>query len=309
MRVLITGASGMVGSSILKTLKQEIKSGTVFFPSRVELNLCDQENVRQYLYKNKFDYVIHCAAKVGGIKANMLNPSDFLYENSMMGAIFIHECYKSGVVNFVNIGSSCMYPKDYADILKEEDLLAGPLEPTNEAFSLAKIAAAKLCQYLSQQYGVTYKTFIPSSMYGPGDHYDLDNSHLVGAAISKLCRAKKDQVREVEIWGNGQARREFLYVDDFAGFVVSNLRTLNDFQPYTNVGSGYDLSITEYYEKIAKAINYEVSFVYNTDKPTGMMKKLLSNDKVKALSWKPKTSLEVGLRVAIDDFLSKNNFC
>jgi GDP-L-fucose synthase len=247
--------------------------------------------------------VIHCAAKVGGIQANINDPVGFLYENLQMNLNVIHGAFKAGIKYLINLGSSCMYPKDYSELLKEEYLLAAPLEPTNEGYALAKLAGAKLCEYCNRQPSTRYTTIIPCNLFGPYDHFDPVSGHLIASALLKLHKAKQNGSSSVEIWGDGTARREFLYVEDLARFIVSSLDRLNNLTDYLNVGYGKDYTVFDYYKMAAEAVGYDVKFIFDPPKPAGMKRKLMDSSLACGIGWKPKTSIPEGMRRAYDFFL------
>lgn len=291
MRVLLTGSSGQLGKAILRHVPP---AWDMHSPTRQELDLTNQSQTSEYFNQNQFDLVIHTAAKVGGIQANVQDPSGFLYENLMINQSLIHAAFETGVQNLINIGSSCMYPRDHG-VLKETDILAAPLEPTNEGYALAKITAAKYCEYLSAQHGVHYKTLIPCNLYGPDDNFDLETGHLVASAIRKIHEAKQNNNQTVEIWGTGEVRREFLYIDDLAEFIIDISEKLSGVPPMLNVGYGKDYTVNDYYKIIADVLNYEGSFSYNTKKPVGMSHKLMNSMQAQKLGWAPKTPLKDGI--------------
>lgn len=293
--VLLTGATGQLGKALLRCLD---KSWSLETPDRGTLNLLDQDCVHAYFKDHKFDLVIHAAAKVGGIQANVSDPAGFLQENLILNQNLISAAFHADVPELINIGSSCMYPRNHG-ILKEQDILAGPLEPTNEGYALAKITAAKYCQYLSAQYGVHYKTLIPCNLYGPDDNFDLETGHLVACAIQKIKLAKKNKHPSVEIWGSGKVRREFLYIDDLAQFVLHISNHLKELPAFLNTGFGKDYRVDEYYQHIAKIMAYEGVFTYNVSRPEGMTHKLMSSELAQKHGWAPKTNLHAGLRKVI----------
>lgn len=298
MRVLLTGGSGMVGQAVLRRAKELNTGWTIDAPSSRDLDQRDAAKVAQWFATHKYDLVIHAAAKVGGIKANMADPAGFLFENMMIGLNVIQAAHNAGINNLIFLGSSCMYPKDYNEVLKEEHMLAAKLEPTNEGYALAKISAAKQCEYISRQYGRNYRTVIPCNLYGEGDHFDPARGHLLAAAILKVDGAMKAGSDKVEIWGDGMARREFMYVDDLADFIVRFGGDAAQLPHYINVGYGSDYTVNEYYDAVAKALGYKGGFTHKLDAPVGMMRKLTDSGKAHALGWKATTPLEEGIRRA-----------
>lgn len=301
MKILVTGASGMVGVNLGKRLMLE-KSVELFAPNRLELNLLVSTSVRDYISNIKPDLIIHLAAKVGGIQANIANPVEFLVANSLINTNVITAALENKVPYLLNMGSSCMYPKDRA-ILTEEDLLSGSLEPTNEGYAIAKIEAALLCRYISKQYGLVYKTLVPCNLYGPHDNFDQSTSHLIPAVISKIHRAKQTNCAQVEVWGDGEARREFMYVDDLVDFILVAINKMESLPDLINVGLGYDYSILDYYKMAAKIIGYTGGFYCNTAQPVGMRQKLLNVSKAAKLGWQAKVSAAEGIRKTYEYFL------
>ncbi len=272
--------------------------------SRAEVDLRDRAATLSLLEQLAPDAVIHCAAIVGGIGANVAHPVQFLTDNLQLDTSVIGGSMAVGVEKFVYIGSSCMYPRDYRQPLVESDMLAAPLEPTNEGYAIAKIAGSKLCEYVSREFGFTYKTIVPSNLYGPKDDYDAGKSHLVAAAISKMHRAKAAGDPTVEIWGDGTARREFTYVEDVADWLVRNIESIGEWPSMMNVGRGSDDSVTELYEIARKVVGYDGAFVYDTSKPTGMHQKLMDSTVAKSFGWAPTTTMSAGMTRAYEIFLA-----
>ncbi|MDD3020369.1 MAG: GDP-L-fucose synthase [Alphaproteobacteria bacterium] len=305
MRLFLTGRTGMVGKAILTYLKKHHPDWEILSPTRQDLDLTNGEKVEEYLNDNKINCVVHTAAKVGGIKANSENQDEFLSDNILMNTHVISSAHKAGIKNLVYLGSSCMYPRDYRNPLKECDILAAPLEPTNEGYAIAKIAGQRLCQYLRQKYGVSYKTMIPCNLYGPGDHYDPEHSHLMAAIIRKIHIAIETNQQSVEIWGSGEVRREFVFVDDLAGFICSILPNLSKLPDCMNIGMGHDYSVNEYYQFAAQAMGYHGAFHHNIQQPSGMSHKLMDIETARQFGWSPTTSLEKGIRAAHADFIDR----
>ncbi len=296
----------MLGSSIQALALTRQPDWKIDAPSSKDLDCRDQAQTHAWLSSHTYDLIIHCAARVGGIKANMANPVEFLADNLLMNTNLIEESRKAGVPNFIFIGSSCMYPRDYKNPLKESYVLEAPLEPTNEGYALSKISGARHCDYISRQYGMTYKTLMPSNLYGPGDHFDAEKSHLIAAILMKVHKAKEAGEDSVEIWGDGTARREFLYVDDISDFILTSADKLEEFPALLNVGKGHDYTVNEYYEAAAEIVGYKGKFTHKLDAPVGMMRKLMdSSIAEKQYGWNPKTDLKTGLARTYEYYLSE----
>lgn len=306
MRVLLTGGRGMLGSAIRALAPSLRPEWEIDFPSSKDFDCRNQVATQAWFAKNSYDLVIHCAARVGGIKANMANPVEFFADNLLMNTNLIEESRNAGVPKFIFIGSSCMYPRDYKNPLKESYVLEAPLEPTNEGYALSKIAGARHCEYISRQCGLTYKTLIPSNLYGPGDHFDAEKSHLIAAILMKMHNAKEAGDETVEIWGDGTARREFLFVDDLAAFILTAASNLEALPPLLNVGKGHDYTVNEYYEAAAEVVGYKGRFTHKLDAPVGMMRKLMdSSIAEQQFGWNPQTGLKTGLARTYDYYLSE----
>jgi len=295
-KVLLTGSRGMVGKNIL----EDNNSKDYFFlnPSRDELDLLNTPHINEYLKKNKPDIIIHAAGVVGGIAANIKYPVKFLHDNALMGLNIINSSLVNDIPKFINIASSCMYPKTAPNPLKEEMILNGVLEPTNEGYALAKILTCKLCEYISNSYSnKSYKTVIPCNLYGKHDNYSENSSHMIPAVINKIHKAmlKND---EVEIWGDGKARREFMSASSLADFIFYALKNFEKMPQTLNVGLGHDYSILEYYIAISKVIGYETNFKYDLSKPIGMQQKLVDIKKLENFGWTNKTNLKEGVKEA-----------
>lgn len=307
MKILLTGGSGMVGRNICD-YAQRFSQYELLAPTSKELNLLDKTAVDLYINSHKPDVIVHAAGIVGGIQANIENPVKFLHENTLMGQNIVLSAYQAGVKQLINLGSSCMYPRNAQNPLAEESILAGELEPTNEGYALAKIVTAKLCEYISRtNLDYHYKTLIPCNLYGKYDKFDPIKSHMIPAAIQKVHRAQTEQLISVEIWGDGLARREFMYAEDLADAVFFALDNLIKLPNMVNVGLGFDYTINEYYEYIAKVVNYQGKFEHNISKPVGMKQKLVNTDKLQQLGWMHKFSLEEGLEKTYQYYLSLEN--
>ncbi len=299
MKILLTGSNGMVGKNILE--HADASKYDFLTPGSRDLNLLNAKEVETYLEKNKPDVVIHCAGLVGGIQANMKEPVRFLVENSDMGRNIVLAAKSSGVKYFLNMASSCMYPKDHDGLLEEELILTGPLEPTNEGYALAKIMTMRLGQYINKEtQQMTFKTLVPCNLYGRWDKFSEKNSHMIPAVIRKMDNAIRDNSESVEVWGSGNARREFMDAADLADFVFFALKNWEKIPEIINVGLGHDHSINDYYQAVAKILGYKGKFHHDLTKPEGMKRKLVSTKKTDDLGWKSKTSLEAGIKKAYE---------
>tara|TARA_Y100001968_G_scaffold123744_1_gene112774 strand:- start:1591 stop:2511 length:921 start_codon:yes stop_codon:yes gene_type:complete len=302
MRVLLTGGTGMVGSNLKE--HKLARNHCVLSPSRKELDLSNKNQIRSYLKANCPEYIIHAAGLVGGIHANIANPSKFLLENIQIGCNLISEAANLGVKNIINLGSSCMYPKNAPNPLKEEYLLNGLLEPTNEGYAIAKIAVHKLCDYLKiEDNSRNYITLMPCNLFGKYDNFKTESSHLIASIIVKLHNAKVNNKNSVEIWGDGNVRREFMNVKDFAEAVWFVLPIIEKLPNIINVGIGKDYSILDYYEKSAEIIGFNGTFTFNLNKPVGMQQKLLDVKLMNNLGWHPKNSLELSIEETYSHYL------
>jgi GDP-L-fucose synthase len=294
-KILLTGGGGMVGRNILE--HPAITDFELQAPQSNELDLRDFSSVRQYMAAQKPDLVIHAAGKVGGIQANMREPVNFLLENLDMGRNIVLASYQAGVKRLINLGSSCMYPRNCSEPLKEEMVLKGELEPTNEGYALAKVVTSRLCDYIVRENAsYQYKTLIPCNIYGRYDKFDPKDSHLLPAIIHKVHQAKVNNESTVEIWGDGTARREFMYAGDLADAIVSAIRNFETFPSYMNIGLGHDYTIKEYYEAAALVIGYQGTFIYDTTKPVGMTRKLVNINRQLSWGWQSKSNLSSGIR-------------
>ncbi len=293
-KIYVAGHKGMVGSAIKRKLEKEGYQNIVYRTSK-ELNLEDQQAVRQFFHQEKPEYVFLAAAKVGGINANNTYRAEFIYNNLMIQNNIIQESYLHGVKKLMFLGSSCIYPKLAPQPLKEEYLLTGLLEPTNEPYAIAKIAGIKMCEAYRSQYGCNYISVMPTNLYGPNDNYDLENSHVLPALIRKFHTAKINHLPSVEIWGTGNPRREFLHVDDLAEACFFLMQHYNEAQ-FLNVGTGEDIAIKDLALLVKKIVGYEGEIYFNTSKPDGTPRKLMDVNKLHSLGWKHKISLEEGIK-------------
>lgn len=304
MKVLLTGSNGMVGRNLLE--HTAASKFTFLAPSSKELNLLHSESVTSYFEKHRPELVIHCAGLVGGIQANMKSPVRFLVENMEMGKNILLTAQKFEASKIINMASSCMYPKDYQGLLEEEMILTGPLEPTNEGYALAKISTMKLCQYLNRESGeMKFKTLIPCNLYGRWDKFSEHHSHMIPAVIKKIHNAILNKENSVEIWGSGNARREFMYAADLADFIYFSLENWNAVPEMINVGLGLDYSINDYYKIVSEVLGYKGEFYHNLEKPEGMKRKVVSIKKSESLGWKASTKLEDGIRMAYNFYLEQ----
>lgn len=315
-RVFVAGHRGMVGSAIVRQL--ELQGGCeIVTRTRDELNLLSQADVADFFATEKIDQVYLAAAKVGGIHANNTFPAEFIYENMMMECNIIHHAYKNGVQKLLFLGSSCIYPKLAQQPMTEAALLTGTLEATNEPYAIAKIAGIKLCESYNRQYGVDYRSVMPTNLYGPHDNFHPENSHVIPAMLRRFHEATLNNASEVVVWGTGTPMREFLYVDDMA---AASIHVMNlDYETYSahtepmlshiNVGTGIDCTIRELAETIAKVTGFKGELVFDTSKPDGTPRKLMDVSRLEKLGWKASVSLEDGLTQAYQWFLAnQENF-
>lgn len=294
MRIFLTGGGGMVGSNFME--HPVAASHQVFAPSSKELDLRDYDAVCGYMHKCSPDVVMHAAGRVGGIQANMRDPVSFLVDNLDMGRNVILAARRAGVKRLLNLGSSCMYPRNAPNPLREEMVLTGELEPTNEGYALAKITAARLCEYIGREdESFQYKTLIPCNVYGRYDKFDPLSSHMVPAVIHKIHQAKVSGVGQVEIWGSGNVRREFMYAGDLADCMWRALHNFETLPSMLNVGLGSDLAILDYYRAVASVVGYSGNFVHDLTKPEGMTQKLVSIERLELWGWSATTSLVEGI--------------
>ncbi len=293
-KIYIAGHNGMVGSAIVRKLHKTGYTALVTRTSQ-ELDLRRQDSVQEFFVQEKPEYVFLAAAKVGGILANNTYRAEFLYDNLMIEANVIDAAYKNGVKKLLSLGSSCIYPREAPQPIKEEYFLTGPLEPTNEPYAIAKITGIKLCDAYRAQYGCNFVSAMPTNLYGPNDNYHLQNSHVLPALLRKFIEAVRNNAQSVTIWGSGTPRREFLHVDDFAE--ACYFMMLNYDEPgFINVGTGEDVTIHELAEKLKEVTGFKGDIVFDTTKPDGMARKLLDVSRLKQLGWTAKIRLDAGLR-------------
>ena len=300
-KIYVAGHRGMVGSAIVRELQRQGYTN-IITRTHQELDLLRQEEVERFFEEEKPEYVFLAAAKVGGIIANQNALADFMYENMMLEMNVIHSAWKNGCRKLEFLGSSCIYPKFAPQPMPESCLLTSALEPTNEAYALAKISGLKYCEYLNRQYGTDYISLMPTNLYGPNDNYHPEHSHVLPALIRRFHEAKEQGLDSVTCWGDGSPLREFLYVDDLANLCVFLMNHYSGNET-VNAGSGKELTIKELTEKVARIVGYEGKIMWDTTRPNGTPRKLLDVSKAKALGWEAKVELDEGIRLAYEDFL------
>jgi len=311
--IFVTGHQGLVGSSVVRRLKFYGYKNLIY-RSKKQLDLLSQSKVLNFFKKNKIDAVINAAGKVGGINANNKYKANFIYENIAIQNNIIHSSYENNVKSLIFLGSSCIYPRNSKQPIKEEYLLTGKLEKTNEPYAIAKIAGIKMCESYNFQYKTNYKCLMPCNLYGPNDNYNLENSHFLPALISKIHSAKIRKKKYLNIWGTGKPKREFLFVDDLAKACVYIMsldrkkysQITHSTKGHINIGYGEDLTINDLALKIKKIVDYKGRIEYDKTKPDGMTSKLLNSHKINSLGWKPEITLDMGLIKTYSDFLKKN---
>lgn len=303
-KIYVAGHRGLVGSAIIRNL---IKQGynNLITKTRQELNLLDTQAAAEFFKKEKPEYIFLAAAKVGGIMANKTYPAQFIYENLQIQNNIIHQSYLNGVKKLLFLGSSCIYPRECPQPIKEEYLLTGPLEPTNEPYAIAKIAGIKMCQSYNREYGTNFISVMPTNLYGPNDNFDLANSHVLPALIRKFHEAKINSSESVKVWGTGNPKREFLHVDDLATACVFLMNNY-DSSEIINIGTGIDILIRELVEIIKNIIGFKGKIKWDTTKPDGVSRKLLDVSKIHKLGWKHKINLEEGIKMTYEWY--KNNY-
>ena len=311
-KIFVAGHNGMVGRAICRALKKQVDV-EIITRTRDELNLCDQSAVHKFMKIEKPDEIILAAAKVGGIHANNIYPAEFIYQNLQIQNNVIHAAHSIDVQKLLFLGSSCIYPRAVEQPMKEAALLTGVLEPTNEPYAMAKIAGIKMCESYNRQYGRDYRSVMPTNLYGPGDNYHPENSHVVPALIRRFHEAKLNNLSEVVVWGSGTPKREFLYVDDMAEacLFVHNLeskellKNVNPMLSHINVGTGTDVTIKELSETVKDIVGFTGVLVFDQSKPDGTPQKLMNVDKLSRLGWQSSTALEEGLSKSYRDYLSR----
>ena len=300
-KIYIAGHKGMVGSSLIR-LFQKKGYTNLLTRTKKQLNLLDQSKVYAYLKKQKPDALIIAAARVGGIYANNKFRADFLYQNLQIQNNLIHGSYLAGVKKLIFLGSSCIYPKNSKQPIKEEYLLTSELEYTNEPYAIAKIAGLKMCENYNKQFKTNFICLMPCNLYGKNDNYDVRNSHFLPAVFKKILDAKKNNKKDVVLWGNGKPKRELLFVDDLARACIFFLKKKTQ-DRLINIGSGEEYSIKQYAIKISKLLNYKCNFIFDTSMPNGTMRKLLDSSLAKKYGWTPETSFDKGMKITIEDYL------
>jgi GDP-L-fucose synthase len=302
-RIFVAGHGGLVGGAIVRRLRAE-GYHNLLLTRRGDLDLRDQAAVNVWMEANRPDYVYLVAGTVGGIMANSTRPAEFIYDNMMIHATVVHAAYLIGVTKLLYLGSSCIYPRNAHQPITEDELLTGQLEPTNEPYAIAKIAGIKLCQAYQRQYGCHFVSAMPTNLYGPGDNFDLEKSHVMPAMIRKMHEAKLDGRRQVEIWGTGSAMREFLHVDDLADACVYLMENYED-DTHINVGTGKDLTIKALAEMVRDIVHSEAELVFDTTKPDGTPRKVLDVTKLKNLGWEPTIELRRGVEETYQWYLDQ----
>jgi len=317
-KIYVPGHQGMIGSAILRRLKS-LGYNNILTRTHDELDLINQSQVHKFFETERPDQVYLCAAKVGGVHANNTFPAEFIYENLMIESNVIHNAWKAGVKKLLFLGSSCIYPKLPNQLIKENAMLSGQVEATNEPYAIAKIAGIKLCESYNRQYrksyGTDYRTVIPASLYGPGDNYHLENSHVIPALIRKIHDAKIDKLPEVVVWGSGRPRREFVYIDDMSAAIIHIMNLdlaqysehTEDMISHINIGFGSDVTIEELAKKLVEIVGYKGRITFNLNKPDGVFSKLMDSSLIESLGWKASVSLEDGLTLTYNDYLKNKS--
>lgn len=301
-RIWVAGHNGLVGSALLRRLERE--SCEVLTVAREDLDLCRQADVEDWIAAQKPDIIVIAAAKVGGIGANSAYPAQFYYENTMIASNIMHGAYLAGVERLLFLGSSCIYPRDCAQPIVEDALLSGALEPTNEAYALAKIGGLKMTQYYRQEYGCDFISAMPCNLYGVGDYYDEYNAHVIPSLIMKAHKAKVKQEGTLNVWGSGTPLREFLYVDDLADALVLLLQKYSDFG-HINIGSGHEITIKNLVRDICEVVEYKGKLIFDTSKPDGVPRKILDSHQLFGIGWEPEIWLKDGISKCYDEFLER----
>jgi GDP-L-fucose synthase len=307
MRILLTGSTGMLGSSIKDELLRSNHELEILVPTSSDLDLLDAKATESYLQQHRPDLIIHCAAKVGGIQANVKDPWEFFYSNHRIDSNLIGAAFSAQIRSFFYFGSSCMYPAITEQPMNESQLFSGKLESTNEGYAIAKLTGTKLVEAAATQFGLDWHAFILSNLYGPRDNFNQESSHLVAAIINKIHAAIESHSANVEMWGDGNARREFTFVHDVSKFIVTKIGNSTDLPKVLNLGSSRDYSILEYYKEVAQVMQFSGSISAIPDKPSGMQRKLMDSSLAYSFGWSPSTELETGLSITVDYFKSKGS--
>jgi GDP-L-fucose synthase len=303
MKIAITGSVGMLGSAIQRSLNSR-EEHTVIGLTRADVDLTNRAAVEATMTELNPQLVIHAAAKVGGIQANIDQPVEFLTTNLEIDSNVILSSLSAGVSEFIYVGSSCMYPRDHKQPLVESDILSGELEPTNEGYALAKIVGAKLCEYASKSVGVSYRTIIPSNLYGPRDNFDPTTSHLLASVIRKVHEAKVSRSESIDVWGSGEARREFTFIEDLASWLSSAISKVELLPQYLNLGFGRDYSVNDYYLAAMQVIGYEAELRHDHSRPEGMKRKLMDSSLARQVAgWNPQTEIDKGIEMTYQWYL------
>lgn len=306
MKVVVTGAAGMLGRNIVERARSGRPDLEVVAVSRADVDLRDGAAVRALLTAERPDVVIHAAAKVGGVGAKVATPVPFLLDNLQMDAAVISGAREAGVGELLYIGSAAVYPAAYERPYVEEDILTGAVESVNEGYAIAKLAGIRLCEYIARQDGTAFRAAVPSNLYGPYDHYDAATAHLIAAALGKMHAAVADGAKTVEVWGDGTARREFTFVGDLADWIVSQVGVLGSWPLALNLGCGIDHSIADYYREAARVAGFAGELVFDASKPAGVPRRLLDSSAARALGWAPTTDLATGIAATYDDLIASS---
>jgi GDP-L-fucose synthase len=307
VRLLVTGGNGMLGRSIVSQWQEQRPSDDLTIVTRAEVDLRDKAATRVVIEKAAPDAIIHAAAKVGGIGQKTAEPTGFLLDNVLLDSSVLSAAIDLRIPELLYVGSAAVYPAEYVRPIVESDLLGGPLEAANEGYAIAKIAAAKICEYASRQYGLDFKVVLPSNLYGVHDHFDLASAHLVAATLGKVHEAKASGSDVVSVWGDGTARREFTYSVDVAQWLVQQVGNLSAWPPTVNLGCGFDHSVAEYYETALDVVGFSGALEFDTSKPSGVPQRLLDSSVARGLGWNPQTTLRDGMAATYADYLARLN--
>jgi GDP-L-fucose synthase len=306
LKILVTGGNGMLASNIRESSNRVNPDGHEYvFVTRADADLTDAAATQSMLKAHAPDMVIHTAARVGGIAANIARPAEFLMDNLLIDSSLLKGSVNLGIENVIYFGSSCMYPRDYRQPLVEDDVLAAPLEPTNEGYALSKITAAKYCDAVSREFGHNYKVLIPSNLYGPGDDYELGTSHLVASTIKKAHEAKLGKANSIDVWGDGTARREFTFVRDVTDWLVAHVGSSQSWPTFLNIGLGADYSVADFYRQALETVGYECELDFDPSKPAGMHQKLMDSSQARSFGWNPSTDIGEGMALAYQALVAK----